>query len=129
MPYKRPSSTSLEPPKTLRSKPTTAHAIAIRISPPPPRFAATFAAGFGRPGTTEASAPSITARRRSCRAPGAPPSSSHSPPSSSTITETTLDLATLRRISPTPPPPPRTTGAAAPSTLEPPSSVAVVATL
>nr|XP_040249477.1 proline-rich protein 36-like [Aegilops tauschii subsp. strangulata] len=49
-----------------------------------------------------------------------------SPPSS---TETTLDLATLRRISPTSPPPPRTTGAAAPSTPEPPLSVAVVATL
>ena len=81
------------------------------------------------PRSPEAVAPDLVRRPPELQSTGLCTASSpplQSPPSS---TETTLDLATLRRISPTSPPPPRTTGAAAPSTPEPPSSVAVFATL
>ena len=45
MPYKFLRPSSLDPPKTLTPKPTTTHALAERISPPSPRFAATPDAG------------------------------------------------------------------------------------
>ena len=45
MPYINPAPSSLDPPKTLSSTPPVARALAERISPPPPRFAATPDAG------------------------------------------------------------------------------------
>nr|XP_040254158.1 formin-like protein 3 [Aegilops tauschii subsp. strangulata] len=107
-------------------------------SPPPPRTTGAAAPSTPEPPLSvavvatlapEAVAPDLVRRPPELQSTGLCTASSpplQSPPSS---TETTLDLATLRRISPTSPPPPRTTGAAAPSTPEPPLSVAVVATL